>query len=90
MMSNLPTVTEAAHAWVLYGTLGCHLCEQAQAIIQQLQQSFVIELTQVDIADNAQWVAAMGERIPVLENTQLRQTLDWPFDPEVLTRWLCQ
>jgi PII-like signaling protein len=78
------------HAWILYGTLGCHLCEQAQAIIQELQQDFPIVVTYVDIAEKVELVALMGERIPVLENPQLQQMLDWPFDPEALTRWLCE
>ena len=61
------------HHWVLYGTQGCHLCEQAQAIIEQLQQEFKIECKQVDIAQGQyaeQLVQRLGERIPVLENTQ--------------------
>ena len=39
------------YQWVLYGTQGCHLCEQAEAIVQQLQGTFNIECTTVDIAE---------------------------------------
>lgn len=79
------------YQWVLYGTQGCHLCEQAQAIVQQLQGTFSIECTTVDIAEGEyaeQLILRLGERIPVLENTQLQETLDWPFDIEKLTAWL--
>lgn len=79
------------HHWTLYGTTGCHLCEQAQAIVAQLQQEFAITLTQVDIAEGeqaAQWVQLFGERIPVLENTDQGVMLDWPFDVDTLCEWL--
>ena len=79
------------YQWVLYGTQGCHLCEQAEAIVQQLQGTFNIECTTVDIAEGEyaeQLILRLGERIPVLENTQLQETLDWPFDIEKLTAWL--
>lgn len=76
------------HQWRLYGTLGCHLCEQAEAIVEQLKQSFDIELESIDIAESAGSVAQFGERIPVLENKNAQQMLDWPFDLEVLSDWL--
>lgn len=79
------------YQWVLYGTQGCHLCEQAEAIVKQLQGTFSIECTTVDIAEGEyaeQLILRLGERIPVLENTQLQETLDWPFDIEKLTAWL--
>ncbi|MDZ7924885.1 MAG: glutaredoxin family protein [Marinagarivorans sp.] len=77
--------------WILYGTLGCHLCEQAEAIIARLQADFPIELRIVDVAnavDREAWVLAIGERIPVLENTATGAQLDWPFCPEAITDWL--
>lgn len=74
--------------WILYGTLGCHLCDKAEAIIQQLQQQFTINMIQVDIASDAQLVESLGERIPVLENCATGERLYWPFDPEILTNWL--
>ena len=80
-----------SHQWILYSTQGCHLCEQAVSVIQQLQGSFAIEYQIVDIADGEQaeqLIQRFGERIPVLENTQLQETLDWPFDIEKLTAWL--
>ncbi len=76
------------HQWRLYGTVGCHLCEQAQAIVEQLKQSFDIDLEYVDIAENVESVAQFGERIPILENKTIPQMLDWPFDLELLSDWL--
>ncbi|HEY7774360.1 MAG TPA: glutaredoxin family protein [Marinagarivorans sp.] len=76
------------HFWRLYGTLGCHLCEQALAIVDQLKAQFPIELERVDIASSQSLVERLGHRIPVLENIASAQTLDWPFDPQILTDWL--
>ena len=74
--------------WQLYGTLGCHLCEQAQVVVGQLQQEFDIQLTLKDIADETSLVESMGHVIPVLENSGTGEQLTWPFDPEKLTDWL--
>ncbi len=79
----------ASH-WVLYGTLGCHLCEQADAIVARLQADFPIVLRRVDIANDEALVLAMGERIPVLENAMTGAQLDWPFAPEIITDWLSE
>ena len=76
------------HQWRLYGTVGCHLCEQAEAIVIQLKQSFDIDLEVIDIAESDEGVAQFGERIPVLENKNAQQMLDWPFDLELLSDWL--
>lgn len=76
------------HQWRLYGTIGCHLCEQAEAIIGRLRQSFDIDLEYIDIAESDESVAQFGERIPVLENKSVQQMLDWPFDLELLSDWL--
>jgi hypothetical protein len=77
-----------AQRWKLYGTLGCHLCDQAQAMVAHLQTQFEISLEYIDIAEREIWMKEYGQRIPVLENSKLMQTTDWPFDPEVLTLWL--
>lgn len=71
-LSNVPP------QWQLYGTLGCHLCEQAEQLIQQFSQTRIIHLKQIDIAELSnplmnQWAA----RIPVLVTAQV--TLNWPF-----------
>lgn len=76
------------HQWRLYGTLGCHLCEQAEQIIAKLMEDFTIALDVVDIADEPEWLDAFAERIPVLENLHNGQQADWPFDPHILSDWL--
>ena len=61
----------------LYGTLGCHLCEDAEAWLQHFF-SFV-QFTKIDIASDERLVELYGLRIPVLQIGG--SVIDWPFDP---------
>ena len=64
--------------WVLYGTLGCHLCENAATLLTQLGDARAITWQVVDIADlPATQMNQLATRIPVLQTDS--QTLDWPF-----------
>ena len=60
----------------LFSTDGCHLCEQAWALLEQtgLSKSTVLE----DIINDERWLAAYAVRIPVLRHSDGRE-LDWPF-----------
>ena len=62
----------------LLGTQGCHLCEQAHALLQ----SFVFEGLQVelvDIMDDPVWLNAYALSIPVLRRVDSNTELAWPF-----------
>jgi len=72
---------------ILYGTLGCHLCEQAQALIGTSQRD-VGELRYVDIASDDQLVESYGVRIPVVKHSVTGEELGWPFDLPVFEQWL--
>lgn len=61
---------------VLYGTLGCHLCEEAEVWLRHFFGD--VDLTHVDIADAEQLIDQYGLRIPVLSNGSVEA--DWPFD----------
>lgn len=61
----------------LYGTLGCHLCEEAERwLALHLPPEYSFD--KVDIADSEQMVEQYGVRIPVLSNGI--DECDWPFD----------
>ncbi|WP_375058458.1 glutaredoxin family protein [Zobellella sp. DQSA1] len=60
----------------LFSTNGCHLCEQAWALLEQTGLANGTE--QKDIMDHEQWLAAYAVRIPVLHR-QDGAELDWPF-----------
>lgn len=71
----------------LYGSEGCHLCEQALAICLPLIPSD--DLAQIDIVEQesvpheqATLVELYGVHIPVLERLSDNKKLFWPFDAE--------
>jgi glutaredoxin len=74
----------------LYGTSGCHLCEEAEALLGEAHhpQGESIDLVSVDIADHDEWMARYGMRIPVLRHTNSGRELDWPFGPSELRHFL--
>ncbi|QHF43944.1 glutaredoxin [Pseudomonas sp. S35] len=71
----------------LFGTLGCHLCEIAEAEIMPLvEHGLLVEL--VDITDPEDLTGAYGLRIPVLRRVDTGAELDWPFDTEQVVAFL--
>jgi glutathione S-transferase len=50
----------------LFHTDGCHLCEQAWALVEQA--GLAADTRQCDIMDDAQWLATYRVRIPVLRD----------------------
>lgn len=62
---------------LLLGTSACHLCEQAERLLQQAQAARPLQWQAVDIALDDALVSVYGTRIPVLR--QGDRTLDWPF-----------
>lgn len=68
----------AAPALLLYGTTGCHLCDQAEALLQTAAGARALAWRYVDIALDDALVARYGTRIPVLCTPDGRE-LDWPF-----------
>ena len=71
----------------LFGTLGCHLCEIAEAEIMPLvEHGLLVEL--VDITDPEDLTEAYGLRIPVLRRVDTGAELDWPFDTQQVVAFL--
>ncbi|MGO1246328.1 MAG: glutaredoxin family protein [Oceanisphaera sp.] len=60
----------------LFSTDGCHLCEQAWALLAQTGLQSQTQIS--DIIDDERWLAAYSIRIPVLRR-QDGAELDWPF-----------
>jgi glutaredoxin len=50
----------------LYGKPGCHLCEEAQAVVAQVRGRHPFELEEVDITRDPALEARYRERIPVV------------------------
>lgn len=72
--------------YVLFHTLGCHLCELAEKVISEVNETdgrlCIIEFSKVDIADDVDLIEKYGVKIPVLLCTDSGQELCWPFDAE--------
>ncbi|MBE0435801.1 MAG: glutaredoxin family protein [Methylomicrobium sp.] len=66
---------------MLFGTQGCHLCEQAEALLESYPgDKGAIEIVPIDIAEQTQWQERYAIRIPVLLHEASGTELCWPFD----------
>ena len=69
---------------ILYGSLGCHLCELAEEMLISVRSDFM----KVEITDDEALVEAYGVHIPVLKRDWDEMELFWPFDREQLLDFL--
>jgi Glutaredoxin-like domain (DUF836) len=69
---------------LLYGAESCHLCEQAEALLQSAHAT----VKHVDIAEDDALFARYGARIPVAQRVDSGIELDWPFDESALRKFL--
>ncbi|MCI5106261.1 MAG: glutaredoxin family protein [Pseudomonadales bacterium] len=67
---------------ILYTTAGCHLCEQAAAMLEYLQGMHDFRVEPVDIASDEALVDQYGIRIPVVRRQGQDREVGWPFEPE--------
>ncbi|MGH1463142.1 MAG: glutaredoxin family protein [Neptuniibacter sp.] len=72
----------------LMGTLGCHLCDVAAAVLMPVVDPEKFEVYQVDIADDDQLMEKYAVRIPVLVDVKSEQELEWPFDEQQAREFL--
>jgi hypothetical protein len=73
---------------VLYHTEGCHLCEQAEALLLPFAQARGWRLERVDIATEDALIARYGVRIPVVCDETRGVEIGWPFGATELARVL--
>ena len=52
---------------ILYERQGCHLCDDARAVVEAEVESAGASLERVDIDQDASLVARFGELVPVVE-----------------------
>jgi glutaredoxin len=50
----------------LYGKPGCHLCDDARAVVERVRAQHQFELREVDVTLDPTMHREYGERIPVL------------------------
>jgi glutaredoxin len=51
----------------LYGKPGCHLCDDARAVVERVREQRPFELEEVDVSLDPVLHSRYGERIPVVE-----------------------
>jgi hypothetical protein len=88
-----PPAPEATHHVVLYGRDGCHLCDEALAVLRRIREELPFLLSERDITLDEQTHRAYFERIPVIvldgdelfdyfvDETALRERLRVPPAP---------
>lgn len=75
---------------VFYTTSGCHLCDVASAMLQQLNPE-IVSFDAVDISESDELIDRYGTRIPVIGDPSAEKEpveLGWPFDQEQLLSFL--
>lgn len=70
--------------FLLYTTGGCHLCEQATALLQEAGAP----AKPIEIAGDDDLLERYGLRIPVVRCPETGKELAWPFDAGMLAHWL--
>ena len=73
---------------------GCHLCEDAESVVDQLSRELGFSWDAVDVDQSSQLLDTYGDRVPVIlldgvehgywrvEEDRLRQALDQPARPQ--------
>ncbi|MBV0931954.1 glutaredoxin family protein [Marinobacterium sp. A346] len=69
-------------------TEGCHLCEDAIAVLQQGLVAGEAEVDLVDIVYEPSLLERYAERIPVLVERDGPAELGWPFDVDQLRQFM--
>lgn len=69
---------------ILHGTDGCHLCEEAAALLQ----AAAVDFQERDIIDDPAALQRYAIRIPVVQHSASGAELGWPFDADTLTAFL--
>lgn len=75
---------------VFYTTLGCHLCDDAKAIMSATLNPDFFDIQIQDIADDDGLIELYGTRIPVIKRVRDSAELGWPFDPHQLVEFLSE
>jgi hypothetical protein len=75
---------------ILYGTDGCHLCDQAYELMMPAMAQERITVTHSDILDDPRLEERYSIRIPVIQDAASLRELGWPFDLDQLEEFLGQ
>jgi hypothetical protein len=74
---------------LLFGTFGCHLCEQAELIIKNcLANNKELTIETIDIVEQEHWQEQYAVRIPVLYHPETKKDLGWPFNTAQVKKFI--
>jgi glutaredoxin len=73
----------------LYGKPGCHLCDQAREVVEQVREQHPFELDAVDITRDPALEALYRERIPVVA-IDGQETLELVIEASELERCIAR
>jgi glutaredoxin len=73
----------------LYGKPGCHLCDDARAVVERVRADHPFELREVDVSLDPVLLREYGERIPVLA-VDGEELFDYFVEEAVLVERLCR
>ena len=71
----------------LYGKPGCHLCDEARAVVTAVRRERPFELREVDVTLDPSLHRRYGERIPVVTLDD-EEAFEYLVEPEELRRRL--
>ena len=66
---------------ILYTTAGCHLCDLADVILQELSNSYEVTINHTEIGDDDELVRRYGTIIPVVKFIDDSEIM-WPFSQQ--------
>jgi glutaredoxin len=75
----------STHAVVFYTKAGCHLCDDARELLEDLAAEFPFDLQEIDIRTDMQIFEEYRYRIPVII-VDGRTTVEGRISPEALRR----
>lgn len=70
----------------LYGTSHCHLCEQAESLLEILAKDLDLQWSNIEIADDSTLLELYGLKIPALRRVDNNLEINWPFTLSEITQ----
>jgi len=74
---------------ILYTTAGCHLCDLADVILQELSNNYDLKINHTEIGDDDNLIARYGTTIPVVKFID-NSEISWPFSVQDIERRIDQ
>lgn len=86
-MDQASGMTAHAPRLVLYGRVGCHLCEEARALVAAVSAETGALWAEIDVDDDAELAERYSELVPVVTVDGVQQGY-WRIDADRLRRAL--